>query len=70
MTRPLFRRASRNIAVIAALAACGLPANAENAFPTGTIRFVAPFSPSTPPDIISRIIAKELSKCPTHNDCI
>jgi tripartite-type tricarboxylate transporter receptor subunit TctC len=30
-------------------------------FPSGTIRFVAPFSASTPPDIISRIVAKELS---------
>ena len=30
-------------------------------FPSGTIRFVAPFSASTPPDIISRIVAKELT---------
>jgi len=31
-------------------------------FPSGTIRFVAPFSASTPPDIISRIVAKELTE--------
>jgi tripartite-type tricarboxylate transporter receptor subunit TctC len=31
-------------------------------FPSGTIRFVAPFSASTPPDIISRIVAKDLTE--------
>src|SRR6476646_8319677 len=31
-------------------------------FPTGTVRFVAPFSASTPPDIISRIVSKELTE--------
>jgi tripartite-type tricarboxylate transporter receptor subunit TctC len=44
------------------LTASTLSASAESAFPTGTVRFVAPFSASTPPDIISRIIAKELSE--------
>lgn len=34
----------------------------SQSFPSGTIRLVAPNSPSTPPDIISRIIAKELSQ--------
>jgi tripartite-type tricarboxylate transporter receptor subunit TctC len=62
MTEPLFRRASRHLAVFVALTASTLSANAESEFPTGTIRFVAPFSASTPPDIISRIIAKELSE--------
>ena len=62
MTEPLFRRASRPIAVLVALTASTLSAGAETAFPTGTVRFVAPFSASTPPDIISRIIAKELSE--------
>jgi tripartite-type tricarboxylate transporter receptor subunit TctC len=62
MTEPLFHRTSRHIAVFVALAASGLSANAETVFPTGTIRFVAPFSASTPPDIISRIIVKELSE--------
>jgi tripartite-type tricarboxylate transporter receptor subunit TctC len=62
MTEQLFRRANRHMAVIVALAASALPAGAQTAFPTGTIRFVAPFSASTPPDIISRIIVKELSE--------
>lgn len=39
-----------------------LAAAAESSFPAGTIRFVAPFSASTPPDIISRIVSKELSE--------
>jgi tripartite-type tricarboxylate transporter receptor subunit TctC len=34
----------------------------QQSFPSGTIRFVAPNSASTPPDIISRIVAKELSE--------
>ena len=62
MTEQLSLRISRRIALAALLAATGLPANAQTAFPTGTIRFVAPFSPSTPPDIVSRIVAKELSE--------
>jgi tripartite-type tricarboxylate transporter receptor subunit TctC len=41
----------------------GIAAQAQPApFPSGTIRFVAPNSASTPPDIISRLIAKELSE--------
>jgi tripartite-type tricarboxylate transporter receptor subunit TctC len=44
--------------VVAAASAQAQPA----AFPSGTIRFVVPNSASTPPDIISRIIARELSE--------
>jgi tripartite-type tricarboxylate transporter receptor subunit TctC len=62
MAKQLLDQLSRRIAAVMVLAACGLPANAQTAFPTGTIRFVAPFSPSTPPDIISRIVAKELAE--------
>src|SRR4051812_35655475 len=62
MTQRLICRTARQIGFIAALAASGMPVNAQTAFPSGTIRFVAPFSASTPPDIISRIIAKELSE--------
>jgi tripartite-type tricarboxylate transporter receptor subunit TctC len=58
----LLCRAGQYAAVIAALAASGLAADAQTSFPNGTIRFVAPFSASTPPDIISRIVAKELSE--------
>jgi tripartite-type tricarboxylate transporter receptor subunit TctC len=61
MTQQLLRRAGRHLAGIIAIAASALPAAAQTSFPSGTIRFVAPFSASTPPDIISRIIAKELA---------
>ena len=44
-------------------AATGIAAEAQQqTFPSGTIRFVAPNSASTPPDIISRILARELSE--------
>jgi tripartite-type tricarboxylate transporter receptor subunit TctC len=44
-------------------AATGIVAEAQQqSFPSGTIRFVAPNTASTPPDIISRIVAKELSE--------
>jgi len=62
MTEQLSLRISRRVALVALLAATGSPASAQTAFPAGTVRFVAPFSPSTPPDIISRIVAKELSE--------
>lgn len=35
-------------------------AAAQALFPSGAIRLVVPFSASTPPDIVSRVIAKEL----------
>jgi tripartite-type tricarboxylate transporter receptor subunit TctC len=56
------RRASPYIVVCALLVATGIQADAQAPFPTGTVRFVAPFSASTPPDIVSRIVAKELSE--------
>jgi tripartite-type tricarboxylate transporter receptor subunit TctC len=40
----------------------GMAEAQSQSFPSGIIRLVAPNSPSTPPDIISRIIAKELSQ--------
>ncbi|RZN30201.1 tripartite tricarboxylate transporter substrate binding protein [Bradyrhizobium sp. Leo121] len=51
-----------SVATLALLAASGQPAAAQAPFPTGTVRFVAPFSASTPPDIISRIVSKELTE--------
>jgi tripartite-type tricarboxylate transporter receptor subunit TctC len=49
--------------VAAVWAATAVAAHAQPApFPTGTIRLVAPVSASTPPDIISRIVARELSE--------
>jgi tripartite-type tricarboxylate transporter receptor subunit TctC len=57
--RPLIGSVSAAIV----LAATGIDAHAEStAFPAATIRIVSPVSASTPPDIISRIIAKELSE--------
>src|SRR6266487_1467268 len=44
-------------------AASAIAAGAQQpSFPSGTILLVAPNSASTPPDIISRILAKELSE--------
>ena len=56
-----FRKMNRCLGFIIALAP-GLSAHAEAVFPNSTIRFVAPNSASTPPDIISRIIAKQLTE--------
>ena len=57
-----FRSASLSVATVALLAASAPQASAQTSFPTGTVRFVAPFSASTPPDIISRIVSKELTE--------
>src|SRR5882757_10336345 len=48
-----------------ALAAVGLgipDAALAQAFPSNTIRIVAPTTPGTPPDVIGRVIAAELSE--------
>jgi tripartite-type tricarboxylate transporter receptor subunit TctC len=55
--RPLFASAA-----ILIWAMTGMAEAQSQSFHSGTIRLVAPNSPSTPPDIISRIIAKELSQ--------
>jgi len=60
--RSFCRTNSMSIAALAVLAASSLDAAAQTSFPTGTVRFVAPFSASTPPDIISRIVSKALTK--------
>lgn len=52
----------RHLGLIIALTTPAFSAHAQAVFPTGTIRFVAPNTGGTPPDIISRIIAKELSE--------
>jgi tripartite-type tricarboxylate transporter receptor subunit TctC len=49
-------------AAILITAMTGMAEAQSQSFPSGIIRLVAPNSPSTPPDIISRIIAKELSQ--------
>ena len=46
--------------VFGALAACSVSQAAAQAYPSQVIRIVVPTAPSTPPDIISRVIANEL----------
>jgi tripartite-type tricarboxylate transporter receptor subunit TctC len=48
------------LAALAGLAGA-VPAAAAEAFPTGVIRIVVPAPTSSPPDLISRLIARELS---------
>lgn len=62
MYRQNIGRISRHLGLMIALTTSALSAHAQAVFPTGTIRFVAPNTGGTPPDIISRIIAKELSE--------
>lgn len=62
MYRQNIRQISRHLGLMIALTASAFSAHAQAVFPTGTIRFVAPNTGGTPPDIISRIIAKELSE--------
>lgn len=62
MYRQNIGQISRHLGLIIALTTPAFPAHAQAVFPMGTIRFVAPNTGGTPPDIISRIIAKELSE--------
>jgi len=57
--RPLIGRALFLVAI--GMLACPAKAYAQ-AFPSGPIRIFVPTAPSTPPDIISRVIANELAK--------
>jgi tripartite-type tricarboxylate transporter receptor subunit TctC len=58
MTGTILRRA---LALLVGIVTIGPIAHAEP-YPTGVIRIVVPTTPGTPPDIISRIIASELSE--------
>ena len=62
MRSRLFHRTTSLSFATLALLASSPQASAQTSFPTGTIRFVAPNSASTPPDIISRIISRELTE--------
>lgn len=62
MRSRLFHRTTSLSLATLALLASSPQASAQTSFPTGTIRFVAPNSASTPPDIISRIISRELTE--------
>jgi tripartite-type tricarboxylate transporter receptor subunit TctC len=62
MPKPAVRALFETALAALILPMCSMHAIAQaTSFPTGTIRIVSPFSASTPPDIISRIIATELS---------
>jgi len=58
-------RARRLLSRIALLIACAAvpvaPPAVAQPFPPGTIRILVPTAPSTPPDIISRVVASELA---------
>lgn len=60
--RLFLQAASISIVALTAFAASSLEALAQSARPAGIVRFVAPFSASTPADIISRIISRELTE--------
>lgn len=62
MYRQNIGQISRHLGLMIALTTSAFSAHAQTVFPTGTIRFVAPNTGGTPPDIIGRIIAKELSE--------
>jgi tripartite-type tricarboxylate transporter receptor subunit TctC len=63
MSQPSMRRLLGSVTAALVWAATGMAAEAQQtSFPSGTIRLVAPNSAGTPADIISRILAKELSE--------
>ncbi len=63
MIQPSMRPLLGSVTAALVWAATGIAAEAQQAsFPSETIRLVAPNSAGTPPDIISRILAKELSE--------
>jgi tripartite-type tricarboxylate transporter receptor subunit TctC len=58
----MHRRAFLHAAALTGLGlAAGRPASAQS-FPTGVIRVVVPYSVSTPPDIVARIVANALGE--------
>jgi tripartite-type tricarboxylate transporter receptor subunit TctC len=59
----LFRSLLGAVSFLAAIGVLGCPPTAAaEGFPSGPIRIFVPTAPSTPPDIISRVIANELAK--------
>jgi tripartite-type tricarboxylate transporter receptor subunit TctC len=62
MTQHFLCLCARRVAAAIILGATCIPASAQAPFPSSMIRLVSPTSVSTPPDIISRIIASELSE--------
>ena len=52
---------TRGLPLLLLVACMGAPAHAQP-YPSNVIRIVVPTGPGTPPDIISRIIANELTE--------
>ena len=55
--------AAMSAALSAALLAAALPALAQDNYPSKTIRFVVPYPPGGPTDLMARMLQSELSTC-------
>src|SRR6478752_4648463 len=60
ISRPM--RSLRQLSCVVLVSISTLSIAQAETFPAGAIRIVVPFAVSTPPDIISRVIAGELSE--------
>lgn len=54
--------AARYVLLVLPLLGCGISAAPAEGYPSNVIRIVVPTAPGTPPDVISRVIATELSE--------
>ena len=54
--------AARYVSLVSLLLGCGVSAAFAEGYPSNLIRIVVPTAPGTPPDVISRVIATELSE--------
>ena len=54
--------AARYVSLVLPLLGCGISAAPAEGYPSNVIRIVVPTAPGTPPDVISRVIATELSE--------
>lgn len=54
--------AARYVSLVLPLLGCGVSAAPAEGYPSNVIRIVVPTAPGTPPDVISRVIATELSE--------
>lgn len=56
------KHAAQYVSLVLPLLGCGVLAAAAEIYPSNVIRIVVPTGPGTPPDVISRVIATELSE--------
>src|SRR5262245_16182811 len=56
------KHAAQYISLVLPLLGCGVLAAPAEIYPSNVIRIVVPTGPGTPPDVISRVIATELSE--------